>query len=247
MALLNDHLTLWEIGFRWAGYDPDKLWIYTPLPVRDNFRCMIHAILHGHLECGTLLLERWGTNPDPEFDKEVPPEDHIHPHLKNVMACINGEEFNEEFLRHAILERYEMQEWCERMKITLPEFWFPSGWDWEYDFLYGENGVYRGKSDKPSETISEEIKPRNEARHRIKMACQQIALALWSKHPKLTNKEIAITQEVQQLGGGSKYELETVQLWLSEVDPRSSSNKRGPKRKNNMGSENPDQPQLADK
>lgn len=238
MALLNDQLTVWEIAHRWAGYDLDKIGIHIPLEVRDNFRCMIYAILHGYLECGTLLLERWGTNIDPEFDKAVPPEDHIQSHFADVMACINGEEFDEEFLRHAIVERDEMQEWCERMKISLPEFWFPRELDWRYNFWYGENGAYREKGGTPSEPTNEENKPRNVAHHRIKMACQQIAISLWAKHPKLTNKEIAVTQEIQQLGGGSKYELETIQLWLSEIDPRSSSNKRGPKRKNNTGSEN---------
>jgi hypothetical protein len=200
---------------------------------------MLHAILHGHLECGNLLLELWQPNHDPEFDISIPPEDHIHHHLTNVMACINGDIFDKELLRHAVLERYEMQEWCERMKIALPDFWFPKDMDWQCHFLYGENGSHQLQSGSLDVNADEvESKSRNIVRQRIKMACQQIALSLWEKNPKLTIKEVAISSEVQQLGGGSKYELETVNGWLGEVDPRVPSAKRGRKRTNNLGLEN---------
>ncbi len=43
MPLLNDDLSVWEIGFRWAGYDPDRWWWRIPLPVPDLH---IHDLRH---------------------------------------------------------------------------------------------------------------------------------------------------------------------------------------------------------
>ena len=54
MALLNNELSVWEIGFRWAGKDPDWPWIRIPLQLRDNFRTLIDAILNNHLERVTI-------------------------------------------------------------------------------------------------------------------------------------------------------------------------------------------------
>lgn len=238
MSLLNGELSIWEIGFRWAGYDPDKVWIRPPLPVRDNFRTLIHSILHCHLECDTLILEKW------EPDTDIPPEDHIHHYLKEVFACINGENFDRGLLRHAIIQRYQMQEWCERHKIPLPEFWFQPGWGIEYE--WPDDTSEEEKKPQPGESL-EEKKVRLNENHRWQMACKQISIVLWTRNPKLTIKEVALSTEVQELSGGKNCELDTVQGWIKEFDPRSPSKKRGRKRKNNTGSENSDQLQPSEK
>ena len=98
----------------------------------------------------------------------------------------------------------------------------------------------RTGSDPTRVESTDEWKQRIDKRHRIQMACQQIALAIWSTEPKLTIKEIANRDEVQELGGGSEYEIETVQEWISAVDTRDPTKKRGRKRKNNSP---PDDPQ----
>ena len=38
MSLLAEELTLWEIGFRWAGLDPDHTWLLVPMLVKDHFQ-----------------------------------------------------------------------------------------------------------------------------------------------------------------------------------------------------------------
>ena len=68
MPLLHDELSVWEIGFRWAGRDPDRVWLRFPLQVRDNFRMLMDAILNGHLDCATLSLRKWKPETD---DKEL--------------------------------------------------------------------------------------------------------------------------------------------------------------------------------
>lgn len=127
MPLLNDELSLWEIAFRWAGHDPDKLRVRIPLPVRDNFRTLMDAILNGHLFCTTLALEKWGPN------SGSPPEFFIRHHIEETYACIFGERYDRKLLKWARIERWSMQQWCERRGIPLPEFWFPPGWKFEYE------------------------------------------------------------------------------------------------------------------
>lgn len=238
MALLNDDLSVWDIAFRWAGYDPDKLWIRIPLLVRDNFRTLIHEIHHGHLDCWSLDMCKYHGN-DPDEAKF-----HIRYWLDAIADCNNGKRYDRPLLKWATIERQSLQEWCERHKVPLPEFWFSPGWGIEYE--WPDDTSEEEKKLQPDES-AEKQKTRIDMRHRIKMACQQIAFSMWANNQQLTNKEIAISSEVQKLGGGSEYELETVQGWLSEVDPRDSSKKRGKKRKNNSGSVNSDPSQPSDK
>lgn len=127
MPLLNDELPVWDIAFRWAGYDPDKLWIRIPLPVRDNFRILMDAILQGHLPCYTLSLEKRHS------ESLSPPEFFIRHHIDKVDECIWGQKFDRKLLRWASIDRWAMQQWCERRSIPPPEFWFPPGWKTEYD------------------------------------------------------------------------------------------------------------------
>ena len=239
MALLNDDLSLWEIGFRWTGRDPDRFWLRIPLAVRDNFRTLMDAILRGHLDCLTLALEKW--NPA-KHDAELKPL-FIRHHLDVVEDCIGGKTFDRRLLKWARIERWAMQQWCERQGVAPPEFWFPAGWKLEYEWpsddpaeeeQAGTNAGAAGSGESV-----EERKRRIDKRHRMQMACQQIAWAVWSKEPNLTIKEVANRCEVQELGGGSEYEIETVQEWISALDPRDPRKKRGRKRKDNPPPDNP--------
>lgn len=128
MPLLNDDLPLWDIAFRWAGQDPAKWRARIPIDVRDNLRLMMDAILQGHLPCSTLSLEKWRP------DSNAPPEYFIRHYIDDVYACIWGKKFNRKLLRWAIIDRWAMQQWCERQGIPLPEFWFPPGWKLHYEW-----------------------------------------------------------------------------------------------------------------
>lgn len=240
MPLSSDELSVWEIAFRWAGCDPDNIWLRFPLPVRDNFRMLIDAILNGHLDSYTLNSRKWNPNTDDEGTQQF----FIHYHLDAVEDCAWGRSFDRKLLKWARIERWAMQQWCERRGVPLPEFWFPPGWKLEYEWPDDDPAKDQAAPSKTGDSASEESaderKQRIDKRHRIHMACQQIALAIWSKEPNLTIKEVAYRKEVQELGGGSEYEPETLHEWISAVDTRDPSKKRGRKRKNNSP---PDDPQ----
>jgi hypothetical protein len=255
MPLLNDHLVVWEIGFRWAAYDPDKLWIRLPLPVRDNFRVLMEAILQGHLYCDTLGLEKHSA-----IYADVP-QLAIRYWLDDVNAAIAGAAFNRKLLKWAVVERWSMLQWCERRGIPPPEFWFPA--DWNLDYKWPDDSgpdeaipsPVSGSSEdtavtpEPVPSPDAEPTPQTEAvvppadereaagkraldrRQRAKFACQEVARRLWAKQPTALKKSIAVSREVQEIAPGSDFELEVVERWLSEIDARHPDSKRGPKKK----------------
>lgn len=126
MALLNDSLSVWDIGFRWTNYDPDWPRLHIPLLVRDNFRNLMDAILKAELPCVTISLEK------PSSDTDVAVEDTVYGYLDDVYACIYGKRYNRKLLRRALIDRYDFKLWCERRGVPLPAFWFPPGWKLDY-------------------------------------------------------------------------------------------------------------------
>lgn len=222
MALLNETLSVWEIAFRWANLDPGRRWWRIPLLVRDNFRIILDAIWAEHLECWNISNQKRRPSDD------TPPEFFIRTHIDAIEDCVEGKRYPRTLLQFFSVERWAFLTWCQRRNIPLPEFWFPAGWKLEYQWPDGEDEAPLDSSEP-----IEEQRIRLDKRHRCLMACQQIALAIWAKEPRLTIKEVANRHEVQELGGGGEYEIETVQEWIGAVDPRDPAKKRGRKRKNN--------------
>lgn len=51
MPLLDNHLTIWKISFRWAELDPDSLKyrFYIPEAVKDNIRLLLNELMYNTL------------------------------------------------------------------------------------------------------------------------------------------------------------------------------------------------------
>lgn len=127
MPLITEELPVWDIGLRWAGHDPDRLWLRLPLAAKDNFRLLMEAILSGEIICNTLTLAK--LPPDSKADSRF----YIRTYIDEVYACIHGRRYDRKLLKWATLERMDFHQWCERRGITPPEFWFPPGWKLVYD------------------------------------------------------------------------------------------------------------------
>lgn len=141
MSLIHTELSAWEIAFRWAGYDPARIWFRIPLEVRDHFRNLLQAILAEELECSTLNPEKW--HPDCGSD----PEFFIRHYIDEVYECIHGVRFNRKLLRWAMLDRHDLKKWCNRRGIPPPAFWFPAG---SKEFV--QELIYREKENR-SESV----------------------------------------------------------------------------------------------
>ena len=137
MPLITEELSVWDIGLRWAGHDPDRLWLRLPLAAKDNFRLLMEAILSGEIICNTLTLAK--LPPDSKAD----PRFYIRTYIDEVYKCIHGRRYDRKLLKWAALERMDFHQWCERRGITPPEFWFPPGWKLQYDEdQFGHPGLW---------------------------------------------------------------------------------------------------------
>lgn len=221
MAILTETLSVWEIGFRWAEEDPQRYRFRIPLPVRDNFRLMMDAILQGHLDCETLSLSKWG----PEDGEDMRPF-FIRHHLTEVEACIAGFGFDRKLMRWAGVSRESFQEWCERQGIPLPAFWFPPGWKLDYEWP-----VYEFDVEGEPDTADEPALPHRSIYQRRCIACQVIAEKLWKEHPEMTIADMMKHELIRMYGGGVHQADEVVMRWLRAVAPAEVSAKRGRPRK----------------
>lgn len=273
MPLLVDHLSVWDISFRWAGYDPHRLWLRLPLLVRDNFRLLMDAILKGELACMTITLEKRDFEPD---EKEF----SVYHWLDDIYACIGGHHYNRKLLRSALVERFDFMLWCERMKVPLPEFWFPPGWNLEYELPEGHlhpGYVYyrrdwtsddwkawkleqdaleaektNGASQPPlneselnqpsapplppvSASLIEDAANKMRRNQETRIACQQIAKAIWQDEPDRTIASVVKDELIQKYGNGGFYVDETVRDWVKVVAPPHVRGRRGAPRKNRGG------------
>jgi len=57
MPILVDYLSVWDISFRWAGYDPRKFDFRIPLEVESYARTLIDAIHKAELYYETITLD----------------------------------------------------------------------------------------------------------------------------------------------------------------------------------------------
>lgn len=219
MALLSAELSVWEIAHRWAGYDPSMFRPWLPLPVRDNCRILIDAILNGEIDSLTLRIDKWKAEDGVENQKYF-----IRYYMDDVYACIWGKKFNRTLLKQASIDRFEMKQWCELHSIPPPEFWFPSGWG--YSYRWAERDVDLDVATTAGEDQSA-VRPSTVA----KVACQQIARSLWKESPGMTIADMVKQPLLQQYGGAAVYTPATVREWLSAVAPPDVKNKRGRPRK----------------
>lgn len=236
MPLLVEELTVWDISFRWAGYDPDKFYIRFPLPVKDNFRLLMLAILEGEVICNTLCLDKRPS------DSKADPDYYIRTHIDYVYACIHGQKFNRKLLKWATLNRNWFYEWCVRRGITPPEFWFPLGWKIDYDQPIGGYPGFAMRHEEPINTgvsvsfsfnwpevdkddthpcINDHLKisDRSRPNQLTKIACQVIAQNIWKTDINISIADMVRRAEIQDLGGAKPYVYEVVRRWLSEVAP----------------------------
>lgn len=245
MAILFESLSVWDISFRWAGYDPDKFIIRYPLCIKDNFRLLTEAILGGELFCETLILAKR------PLDSKADPSYYIRTHLGDVYDCIGGIRYKKKLLKWAIISRDDFKEWCERRSIPLPEFWFPAGWQYEFEqpefgtrafwarhMEPDEPGGFAVRFDIPdtpyqdndeqeaTNSILEEPSSLR-SNQKTKLVAQEIAIQMWKESPGRTIAEMMRDEIILKYSGASHYGESALRKWLSEVAPLEVKGKRG--------------------
>lgn len=256
MALLTSELSVWDISLRWAGYDPDKFYLYYSLGAKDNFKLLMEAILDGELFCETLTLAKR------PHDSIADPRYYIRTYIDDVYDCIHGVRFNRKLLKWALISRDDFREWCERRSIPLPEFWFPSGWKYEFEEPEFGTRAFWATHVEPSEPggfslhfeipdalkrdnkdqLSDDSSDFSESKQlknndKAKICSQQIAIQLWKEFPGRTIAEMMRDEIILKYSGAANYQS-GLRKWLSEVAPVNIKGKRG--RPRNKPDEDPE-------
>lgn len=217
MPLLNDQLTVWELAFRWAGYDPAALWLRIPLAVRDNIRLILNAIHLSELECFELTHEKW--HPDTGAVRSR----YIGNFIEDVTDCIEGRRYKRSFLRQVHLDRDKVHQWCNKSGLKFPEFWL----------TYPVN-------DAPPEQAAPAVvetsiiaapQPRKTKPNPHKEAMKDQARQIWAKEPHLTKCAVAKQIDKLNLQYSKPVNFKTLQEWIADLDPRPPEQKRGRKRR----------------
>lgn len=99
MLLIADELTVWDISFRWAGYDPSQFWFRLPLAVKDNSRLLMQAILSGEIICGTMTLAKLPPS------SKANPKYYLRTYIDDIYACIHGVRYDRKLLKWASISR----------------------------------------------------------------------------------------------------------------------------------------------
>jgi len=249
LALTAESLSVWDISFRWAGFDPDKLWLRFPLPVKDNFKLLLDAIHGGEILCETLTLAKRPR------DSKADPSFYIRTYLDDIHDCVNGSRYSRKLLKWAVLGRENFRGWCDNRGIQYPEFWFPPGWKLNFETPEGgtlamwaehvepdsEGNVHISYKNYPG--LGDNVKPSDDSglsgnrealrdNQRIRVACCQIAQEIWKKEPTRTITSVVEDDLIQQYGGANHYEKDTVRRWIKEVAPQEVRSRRGRPPKN---------------
>jgi hypothetical protein len=231
MPILVDELSVWDISFRWAGYDPRKFYFRIPLEVENNFRNLMNAILSAEIECSSILLEKREYD---DYEKKF----SIYYWIDDIYACMWGTHINKKLIHWARIERFSFELWCKRMNIPLPEFWFPQGWNQQYNLPENEihPGYWHIRKDWSKEQLDEylqvvesnsSIGNNSEDQASIKMrpnqetriTCQRIAQNIWKSEKNVSIADMVKRSEIQELGGAEYFANLVVRRWLSKVAP----------------------------
>jgi hypothetical protein len=241
MPILVDYLSVWDISFRWAGYDPRKFYFRMPLEVENYARTLIDAIHKAELYCETITLEKM------KFEKDEAKLSFYY-WADDFFSMTSGKRISSELLKWAAISRFDFKLWCDRMNVPLPEFWFPKGWNLEYqinenEYHPGHSYLFKDLSEEnkqeylenlnADESDDKEIKDHFRYDQKSKIACQQIAIQLWRLDQTTTIADMVKKREIQEFGDGQRYSKDVVRRWLKEVAPQEVSARVGrPQKKN---------------
>lgn len=233
--MIDRYLSIWEVAHRWHDANPDKTDpADLPLIVQDALRYICRGVLSGSLGLFHIIVMGIDNKYNGSGFRSDIAEIYVDECPAELENCLYRQ-YDKKVLNSFFIDCIGFFEYCMHSQLSeinsfvdFPPFW---------SSLIDTSSPSVDAADTSTPSSAQPI--RIDKRLRTQIACQQIAQSIWLNKPDSTNLEIALSQEIQQLGGGSEYQLDTVQEWLSEIDPRDPSKKRGRKRKNNSGSSNP--------
>lgn len=240
MPLLDDSLSVWEIGFRWSGINPDAL-LYRiktpPTAVKDTIRMVLRAIAHGDLYCSSLPC-------DPQLDSML---SDWHEQQWNLLDDVLDEgRYDREFLKRHTVWRWEFAQWCDKCGIPFPEFWFPSGWKTDepgYPKALSIPSSDKGEAAHTDKTSAAEMATQKRPSEEAKEYAIQFAAKAREKLPLIKNPDIIEGLQRDKnfrAIAGREYSYKHILGWIRHLDPKLEKRKKRVSATRNTPEKDPD-------
>lgn len=200
----KDYLNIWEIGHRWAEFDPNST-DSENLP--QEIRYFIHKLIEGYFS-GDLKLRRQSGYGVPRDTPHILFW-NINIWFKQMWKCLNNDKFDKTQLSNLFVRRRELLELCKKEDVEPPIFWVKK--------RLSENSAVKSNVNN---------RPKDEETDRL--LCQAIACAIWELDPNIHPAHLAKSKVIQRFGHVRLYkDLDTIKKWISEVDPLKNQRNQG--------------------
>lgn len=258
MLMDFDHLSIWEIAHRWHDVDPNNSTPEAlPLPVQDLLRVITNMQVRHFLpilkKSGVELKNEQTFMSFEDFlsQKEKPAdfededlwltevrenyfeqqEQWCRKHdeaAEGLDQCFKNRIFDKEKLENIHLDRSAIRLFCKEKGLDLPSFWFSKSEKQEFADESNHDKTEFAGSGKIKQDEADRFWNRltNAQQHRI--VSREIATALWTANPELTQAAIIDHSAVREYGGARFYsDPNTVRSWIKDLDPRPEDKRRG--------------------
>lgn len=215
-------MSVWEVGHRWAGFDPDET---DP----ENPPKAVKEMLRELLEAVSTLLNLFDKSGREQLDKYVPIIGHIIPNkaLLRAAELLHARQFPKKELDDLYILKTEVEKWCRITGSPVPSFWFAPD---EVSF----HEQHLGKGWEPHNLATDDT-PKPPAKQRQdqqdKALVQAAALRIWNDDKSIRIAAMIKRKEIAIDANGKQYVSKTLHRWLKEVAPASAHKPGRPSKK----------------
>jgi hypothetical protein len=251
--ILFDHLSTWEIAHRWLHRDPDTS-DQPPIEVRDLLREITYLQYFHEIPISTDNGVELCNDNNAHKGADLESWSGRHNRLVDGLEQVwKHRIYDRNKLESIHLARHLMPGISQRLKRSVPEFWFTptecSNFsqieeelrfdDLTENYLTSDGFPHAMEAkDRPEPSLPEGRIKRIEIDHfwnnlqdkqRSRLLCRHFASKLWEKNPTMTTADIMRHEVLQDWAGGKFYGgKDTIRNWIKDLDPRPPELKRGP-------------------
>jgi hypothetical protein len=187
----EDFRNVWNLAHDWAGIDSTKTDVnHLPKPVHLNLQRLSSAIQIRSLPAQT---KKYAIFVDDSITTYLL---FNFKHFIKLLFCKWGRSIDQSYFESIYVKRIHFIEWCEKERLPYNNFWTLT-----------------------QVTANQRInnRPKNELED--KAVCRAIAMAYWDIDKNIHPAHMAESKAIRKYGNGDQYELKTIKVWISDLDP----------------------------
>jgi hypothetical protein len=172
----EDFQTIWQLAHNWVGTDPDQTDPNAPLP---ELKDAIHRLMSAaYSRTISIRTRRFAVFMDESFFTLITD----FPHYRKFWKCLRHDEFNKAYLDSIYVKRGDVLRWCQNEFLSPPPIW-------QLAEIENSPASRNANKEDEEEEDSSWYDVLTEKRKQ-KVACLEMARALWKINPKQTYAEI---------------------------------------------------------